>query len=359
MKLTNELFTPPMGLPRPIASEKQADYHAKIKALGPFSRHEYDMDICVLYRQMDDLKLRYRKFNDAPFERYVEQIKDNVTLYLKSQKLEEEFYLNNFYCIVKPDSDFYFSYLGLFLALSDPLKITPILEHHLKDFIINDKEKQGTEHFLGNLEYLVCNFLRTNRFPEDYYARHDKIINWIYSKQNILSYQEQIDKKLEAVLAAINKACSTKVPAEAIKTVSTKKQPTKANGLKVEKGRLEILYQDLKEFFNEKSHPELKRILEGQSDLDSKVLFMGQANQLCDVFRIYYKEQFITGTKRDIAKWICDHFLYYIDSSESPRFFDRRAVENVLYGQDLPPKGPKRIKLSELSVEQHTFYPKK
>lgn len=359
MKLTNELFTPPMGFPRPIPVEKQADYHAKIKALGPFSRHEYDMDICVLYRQMDDLKLRYKKFNDAPFERYVEQIKTNVSLYLKSQKLEEEFYLNNFYCIVKPDSDFYFSYLGLFLALSDPLKITLILEHHLKDFIINDKEKQGTEHFLGNLEYLVCNFLRTNRFPEDYYARHDKIINWIYTKQSMLHFQEQIDKKLEGILAAINKACSTKVPAESFKTVKAKKQQVKATEFQIEPERLEILHQDLKDYFNKESHHELKKILSGVAKPDSNIVFMGHANQLCDVFRIYYKERYITGIKRGLAEWICAHFMYYIDRSQSPKFFELGPAKNVLYGQDLPPKGPKRIKLSQLSREQHTFYPKK
>ena len=360
MDITDNLFIPPLGLPRPIPTEKQAEYYGKYKALGPFTRHEYDMDICTIYRQMDDLKATYKTFNNAPFENYVAQIKINVSLNLKEMKLDEEFYLNNFYCVLKADSKFYFSYLGLFLALSDPLRITPILEHHLDDFLFYDEEKQGPEYFLGKLEYLVCNFLRTNRFPQDFFAKHDKIINWVYSRQNLLAYQNQVDRKLESILNAFNKISPRKVASEVFRKVEPiNGAQRKSNAVIIESERVETLYEDIKSYFNEQSHKALKEILSGNATPALKIIFQGYANQLCDVFRIYSKEEYITGTKRGLALWICEHFMYLIDSTRTSADFDQGAVENVLYGQDLPPKGPKRIKLSGLPKEQHTYYPKK
>lgn len=357
--MIQELFTPPTGMIKSIPANKQEDYRKKYAALGPFTKHEYDMDICVMYRQMDELKSRYKDFNGAPFENYVTQIRDNMGMTLGDMKLDKEFYLDNFYYVIKSDNRFYFSYLGLFLALSDPLKVIPILEYHLKEFLLYDKEKLGAEHFLGKLEYLVCNFLRTNRFPEDFYAKHDKIINWIYSKKTLHENQIRIDAKLEALLTAVNKVTPKNIPNIVLKDKNNSQGTRKSHAVVIAHERVEVLYEDIKEYFSKASYKELKTILKGKAQPDSKIIFIGHANQLCDVFRIYSKDGHMTGTKRSIATWICDHFMYYIDSTQTPEFFDQQAVENVLYGQDLPPKGPKRIKLSALKQEQHLYYPKK
>ena len=182
-----ELFIPPVGFIRNIPENKREDYIKKYKSLGPFYKHEYDIDICMLYRQMEDLKTRYKDFGGASFEKYVAQIKDGVNFFLKQQNLDADFYLNHFYYVLNHHDALYKSYLGLFLALSDPLRVVPILEYQFNQFYSDEVGRAAAENFLNELEYTACNFIRTNRFPEDYFAKHDKIMNWVFAKRIILN----------------------------------------------------------------------------------------------------------------------------------------------------------------------------
>ncbi len=139
--------------------------------------------------------------------------------------LDDDFYLNNFYCVIRPDNPSDFSYMGLFFALSDPLDISPKLEYHLNLFNETKKDLEGDENinfFLGKKEYLVCNYLRTNRFPEEYFVKHESIIRCIYSRKDFYTYQSLFHSKLDTIITSINISLPKPIP-DILKQVNTPK----------------------------------------------------------------------------------------------------------------------------------------
>lgn len=354
---TGELFTPPIGFIRPVPEDKQEEYRLKFKELGPFSFHQYDLDICKIYRQVDDLKDRYKHFAGAPFVNYVTQIKEGVKLILKERKLDADFYAEHFYCVLNYNDAFFKSFLGLFLALSDALEIVPILEYQYGKFIEAESDSALSDDFLNELEYSACNFIRTNRFPEDYFIKHDKIVNWIFSKREFRRYERTLESKMQLLLKAINKISDNRIPEEVLRDKKTDSKPSSEEPvIYVIESHRKVLFNDLKGCFYKKNHSALKQILNGTvKDASLKVIFRGNANQLVDVFRIYAIDKKLPFPKRDIAKWICNHFIYLAENKSTPDFFDPAATENMIYGQRLPAKG-KRITLSGLEKPRISYY---
>lgn len=356
---TGELFTPPVGFIRPIPNDKHEQYRLKYTELGPFSFHQYDLDICKIYRQVDELKERYRNFNGAPFLNYVKQIKNGVELILEERKLDTDFYAEHFYYVLHHDDPFFKSYLGLFLALSDALEIVPILEYHYERSKEVNPESESSEIFFNELEYTACNFIRTNRFPEDYFIKHDKIMNWVLSKREFKIYEKTLETKMALLIEAINKATSPRITPKIVDKIISKGKPAVRNrDINIVAGFREVLFEDLKDYYGKKSQNVLKQLFNGTAPANLKVIFAGNANQLVDVFRIYAEDKKISGSKRDIATWICNHFMYLAENKSIPECFDPEATENMIYGQR-PPTKDKRIPLTGLKESRPAYYPLK
>jgi hypothetical protein len=352
--MRSEIFVPPVGDFRLIPESKRADYIKKYQELGPFTKHQYDMDICKLYRQMEDLKPHYKKINGISYEDYLKDIKAILVNDLNRLNLDADFYLNHFYYVVEANNSAYISYLGLFLSMSDIHELIPILEHHLARYPERNPDNEDEEYFLGLLEYQVCGYLRKHKFPEDFFAKHDKIINWIYSKKNMLDYQIKIEAKFDSLISAFNKIAPKTISGEIIK--EKQKAFTKNDKVVcVSKDKIDTLFEDIKGYFSEACHEELKKILQGKAELNSMIIFNGQSKQLTDIFRIYHNDENIICSKRELAKWICNHFMYLKDNMSAPANFDIDSTENIIYGQNLPAKA-NRVILSNLQHPRATYY---
>lgn len=343
-----DLFIPPDGLIRIPPPDKLEAYAKKSNSIGSFSRHVYDLDICTLYRQMDDLNGRYEEFGDRPYGNYVQQIRENVKYDLSRYKLDPEFYIDHFYWVIKPSDSAYVTYMGLFLSMSHLLLIIPKLEHHLKQFLIHDTLGRGAESFLGELEFHICSGIRTARFPEDYNVKHEKIINWIYNKREAEQYRKEMNSKLDALILGINRISpEQKISKEIIKQTGGKKKDLSTDVF-VDQNMIKVFIKDLNGYFNKNSHDALRKILSGKAESSLIVNFDGQANQLIDVFRRYTKAKFIQADLRAVASWICRHFMYKNETLKGFVPFDNGATERVIYSTKLLPKN-KRIPISTIT----------
>ena len=347
------LFEAPIGAVRRIPIIMGPEYRKRYSQVGSFRRHEYDLDICTLYRQMDDLKTRYTDFAGKPYAEYVKQIKDNVLYDLGRLKLDADFYIDHFYLILQPNDSAYTTYLPLFFSLNDYLKLIPLLEYHMQEFALSDIEKRGEEGFLNLVEFQVCRYLRSNRFPEDWFAKHDKILNWVYSKKAQLENGKQLREMMQLLVDAVNKTAKVPVPAELFQKAEPKKKSAGIT-VRVIEDRVETLFEDIKVYFGNESQEPLKRILRGEGQPYEKVIFEGQGNQLIDVFRIYCEDEYMVGDKRAVGRFIAEHFMTYTENDLSPQSLGPN-VENVIYGQKLPPKS-KRIPLKGLKHTPGHYY---
>lgn len=356
IKLRPESFIPPEGHPRTPAPDQIQDCIKKAKEIGAFSRHMYDLDICTLYRQMDDLRGRYKYYAGHKYADYVKQIRDLVGFELKNIDLDVDFYRDHFYCTLKADRPSYFLFLGLFFSLSDPLLLVPKLEFHLSEFMKEDAKRKNEESFLVQLEFTVCNAIRTARFPEDYFVKHDRIINWIYSKRDEARKQAELNLKLEAIIAGINRISPQKKLAKEIVKVKQVTENKLVQTIRVEEDRVEVLVSDLQGYV--KDLKLLRKLLRGEITDSSVICFNGMANQLIDVFRIYCKDQFVNAEKRTVAKWICTHFMYWDDHRKSYVPFDLQATGESIYRTDSLAK-KNRILLSGLPHPRSSYYVKR
>lgn len=338
-------YNAPLGLTKPLPQSKIAEYRAISERLKPFQKHVYDIDICVLVRQMEELASKGNEETRA----YHNQIRQSAALDLKKEDLNVEYYLDHFYYPILPKSVSYQTYLPLYLCLSNLLKLRPILEYHY----YKCEETKGKDFdFLDILEYEVCDYLRDNSFPEeDWIARHDKILDWVYDMRNQRSRERAEAQRWAELVNTLNDKLRTNISHIKVRPF---KQIAKEQG-GVDILYREMLFEDLKDFFNNDSHDSLKRILAGE-DSDEMIVFHGQANQLVDVFRIYHAEGKLHISKQKIFIWLKRHFLYLADNDGGTSSIGKGAL-NILYGKDLPPK-QKRINLSGLEKSPASYYRK-
>jgi hypothetical protein len=228
-----------------------------------------------------------------------------------------------------------------------------LLEHHLKEFAAKDFEGGEPEDFLGLVEFHVCASLRSNRFPEDWFAKHDKILNWVYSKRAQVENETQLRGMMQQLIEAVNTSAKAPVPVELFQKITVQKKDSEMK-VRVLEEKVDVLFEDIKAYFGENSYEALKQILSGKGQSYEKIIFMGQGNQLVDAFRIYCEDEFITGTKRAVGRFIVEHFMTFTEGDAKPKRIGRN-VENVIYRQGLPPKN-KRIPLSGLKNRSGYYY---
>lgn len=357
-KIDHNLFIPPVGFVRSLPPKNREENIIKFKALGPIKKHEYDLDICLLSRQMNDLLSRYKKkYNGFDYNDYEKQIRTSVAYDLQQMGFDSEFYMDHYYCVIEPTHPSYKSYIGIFIALCNPMILVPLLQHHLQEFTANEKKSITGKDFLDLLEYHVCNFLRTNRFPEDYFAKHDKVMNWVQSKRDLEIIKSDITAKFEDLITALNKITGTNIPKEVVSPKTNRKHKY-SSPVRVNQEMQDVLFKDLSGFFGKKSLATLKQIIRGTAKPDVKIVFNGQANQLTDVFRIYAENSFIASDKKTIAKWIVEHFLYFNEQQDRIENFNSIVTLKMLYGQR-PPTSGKRIPLKGILKSRLSYYGKK
>lgn len=347
------LFEAPTGAIRNIPIVMGPEYRLRYSQVGAFRRHEYDLDICTIYRQMDDLKTNYKDFAGKPYTEYVQQIKENVLRDLERLRLDADFYIEHFYRVIQPDDIAYASYLPLFFSVNDYLKLIPLLEHHLKEFAAKDCDGRGADGFLSVIEFHVCAYIRSNRFPEDWFAKHDKILNWVYSKRTQIENEKQLREMMQQLIEALNKSAKAPVPVELFEKVTAKKKDANVK-VRVIEEKVETLFEDIKAYFGQNSYEALKRILRGEGKAYERIIFEGHDNQLIDVFRIYCNDEYITGSKRAVGRFIFEHFMTMSVADIKPDYIGTN-VDNVIYGQGLPPKN-KRIPLNGLRNRPGFYY---
>ncbi|MBK8659615.1 MAG: hypothetical protein IPN22_12275 [Bacteroidetes bacterium] len=257
--------------------------------------------------------------------------------------------------MIKPNHPAYITYLGLFLTMSNPLLIVPKLEHHLKQFLKHDLLGRGAENFLGEIEFTVCNAIRTARFPEDYHVKHDKIISWVYNKRESEQYRKEMNAKLDALILGINRIS----PKQNISKEVIRQKPGRKKGEQKEifvlPKMVEQFITDLTGYLNKNSHDALRKILRGEAESALIVNFDGQASQLIDVFRIYTEAGYIKAEKRSVANWITKHFMYRNERLRGFVPFDVAATERIIYHYN-PVDKDKRVNLKGLPKLQESYY---
>mgnify|MGYP003490516237 FL=1 len=71
------------------------------------------------------------------------------------------------------------------------------------------------------------------------------------------------------------------------------------------------LFNVLKNYFDEKEHSELKRILVNFENSKNKLTFNSNGNKLAHAIRLLIKKEIITGFNlTDASKWVVSNFLY-------------------------------------------------
>ncbi|HOY37736.1 MAG TPA: hypothetical protein PLK75_00410 [Bacteroidales bacterium] len=84
------------------------------------------------------------------------------------------------------------------------------------------------------------------------------------------------------------------------------------------------LFNDIKDYFIEKQRKRLLKLLNGEP-IRGKIVFIGLASSLIDVFYRLHNEDCIASSKTNTANWIAQHFRYKTDAIHD---FDRDNVYN-------------------------------
>ena len=88
---------------------------------------------------------------------------------------------------------------------------------------------------------------------------------------------------------------------------------------------------DLKNYFDEKEHSELKRILVNFENSKNKLTFNSNGNKLTHAIRLLIKNDIITGFNlTDASKWVVSNFLYLNKRQKNIIEFKLGTVEKTI-----------------------------
>ena len=106
------------------------------------------------------------------------------------------------------------------------------------------------------------------------------------------------------------------------------------------------LLEVLKPYFENKDQEKLKSLL-NKEEIENKICFRSNANQLVMIFRQLHIHQRITGTYVNTEKWICKYFTYCGMNKKSSNF-NAENVHNILKKKEYNIPKSKRIDLPGL-----------
>lgn len=169
------------------------------------------------------------------------------------------------------------------------------------------------ESYIKNLHYKYHHDLTVNpyegwKFVKKYYPElitHKQIALFgFYS--GVINSLEEVIKEHPKVFQSFNKyQYEEKTENLELTTLQSKTEPT----LKVEVQS--IVFDILKDFFDEEQQGELKQLLETGKNTSKHLIFFDNGNRLADVFKQLKKADLITKcTQSELESWIKTNFMY-------------------------------------------------
>ena len=247
----------------------------KNNAIPVVERHLYDIDAFDI---LDQMRTKYGNSDDVLEKvQIIEQMLTNEAN-AEQISLEESSKVRNF--IVPSTFSNYGTFLTLKLLLIDPYKIQLLLTYQCGLFEGNRYARK--DNFIGLIEFFV--YAQTRSFIKiSEPIRLEKISEWLQSKRESL---QQI---------------------AAIPVVSTKEFSTVVFFDQNKEG---LFCERMKMYISSEQFENFKKLISG-NELDGKILFMGQVNQLVDLFKRLKKHNFINVySYPKLGKWLLDNFLY-------------------------------------------------
>lgn len=172
----------------------------------------------------------------------------------------------------------------------------------------------------------------------------DEFVNFL--KLNIRQYQyELLDKKVVDTVSDWTDNKSKPIIGIQPKDLSSNKNLDDKLILRINYDALE-LFESLKAFFDEKDQEKLTMLLR-EEEIDNKICFTSNANQLIMVFRQLHLNQKIIGSLVNTKKWICKYFTYYGQNKKHSNF-NAENVHKILTRQSFDVPKSKRINLPGL-----------
>jgi len=107
-------------------------------------------------------------------------------------------------------------------------------------------------------------------------------------------------------------------------------------------GLVDKLFEGLKSHFEEEQHQDLKKVLKGDK-VDDPLLFLGNANQLTEVFKRLLYNGHLIHNKTYVTNWICTTFQYYKGNTKEASPFKESNVYQVLRLVEKEPSKKNRI----------------
>jgi hypothetical protein len=106
------------------------------------------------------------------------------------------------------------------------------------------------------------------------------------------------------------------------------------------------LFNVLKQYFDKKDHKKFKQLL-NEEEIQGKICFRSNANQLVLVFRQLHLNQKIIGQSSNTEKWICKYFTYF-NKKNKVSDFDLGYVHKMLTSNSRKVLKSKRIEIQGL-----------
>jgi hypothetical protein len=99
---------------------------------------------------------------------------------------------------------------------------------------------------------------------------------------------------------------------------------------------IQIVFNLLKNFFNEGDQNQLKSILQTGNDANKPLIFLDHGNRLADAFKQLYKADIITGCeKRELESWIIRNFKYR--DKKVIKQFTEHYINDIISTKNKPP----------------------
>lgn len=189
-----------------------------------------------------------------------------------------------------------------------------------------------SESYINNLHHKYFHDLSVNpyegwKFVKNYYPElitHKQIALFgFYS--GVVNSLEEIMKKHPKVFQSFNKCeHEEKTENSDLTTLQSKTEPA----LKVEVQS--IVFDILKDFFNEEQHGELKQLLETGKNTSKHLIFLDNGNRLADVFKQLKKADLITKCKQnELESWIKTNFKYR-NRKEEVKEYTTRYLNDII-----------------------------
>ena len=268
---------------------------------NPNSFHYHDVKANYIETKLEFLvPTLEEKRDDLNEEEFLKNYNLILLDYCKTRKLKQPYPVVIVVPSNDPDPFTYFAAFHIITCMID--EIDPFLDYQLRKYDL------GQEDFIGLVEFFIINAIKTLTPRKSEEDRIAIVRNWVkhyrvgYPKPTINEVKiiEEKESKITMAPELINE-CSTK----------------------------------LKLYFSEEHLILFTKLLSGES-IEDKIIFLGLAGVLVDVFTQIKDKGLIVETKTTINRWICKNLEYKKNGMNVS--FDPDYVKRILTSQSTPSK---------------------